>query len=120
MDIPPDWDGVGAGAFSGTITARGKAGATGRPAEGVNDYTGWFAGDSEMAGTYKGYDGPCPPWNDSIVHRYVFSIHALDVESLQLADDFTLDQVRAAMDGHVLDQATLTGTYTLNPRLAAS
>ena len=38
---------------------------------GINDYTGWFASDADMAGDYYGYDGPCPPWNDEIPHRYV-------------------------------------------------
>jgi len=28
----------------------------------------------ELAGTYAGYDGPCPPWNDEIVHRYIFTV----------------------------------------------
>ena len=27
----------------------------------------------DMAGDYYGYDGPCPPWNDEIPHRYVFT-----------------------------------------------
>ena len=47
--------------------------------QGINDYTGWFAGDKDMAGNYFGYDGPCPPWNDEIPHRYVFTLYALDV-----------------------------------------
>ena len=46
---------------------------------GLNDYTGWFAGDPEMAGDYFGYDGPFPPFNDSLVHHYVFTLYALDV-----------------------------------------
>jgi hypothetical protein len=41
--------------------------------QGVNDYTGWFANDPDMAGEYYGYDGPCPPWNDERVHTYVFT-----------------------------------------------
>ena len=27
-----------------------------------------------MAGDYYGYDGPFPPWNDSLVHHYVFTL----------------------------------------------
>ena len=40
---------------------------------GLNDYTGWFAGNPEMAGDYFGYDGPFPPFNDSLIHHYVFT-----------------------------------------------
>lgn len=72
-----------------------------------------------MAGDYYGYDGPCPPWNDAIVHHYVFTIYALDLDRLPLEGRFTGAQVREAIEGHVLDQASLTGTYTLNPKLAA-
>jgi len=64
------------------------------------------------------YDGPCPPWNDEIVHRYVFTVYALDIEKLPLTGRFGGPEVRAAIAGHVLDQASLTGTYTLNPALA--
>jgi len=96
---------------------RGKPGRSGKPVEGINDYTGWFAGDADMDGTYKGYDGPCPPWNDSIVHRYHYTVHAIDVAEVGVSGDFTLGQLREAMEGHVLDSVTITGTYTLNPRL---
>ena len=47
--------------------------------QGINDYTGWFAGNPAMAGDYYGYDGPFPPWNDSLVHHYVFTLYALAV-----------------------------------------
>ncbi len=106
------------GAFSDGVTPRGKSGLTNRPREGVNDYTGWFSGDPEMGGTYKGYDGPCPPWNDSIIHHYIFTLYALDVESLGLSGDFSATDVEIAMEGHIIDSAQLTGTYSLNPRLA--
>ena len=73
-----------------------------------------------MAGTYGGYDGPCPPWNDELVHHYTFTVHALDVASLGLSGDFGLAEVRTAMEGHVLASASVTGTYTLNPALGAT
>ena len=50
--------------------------------QGVNSYTSWFASDHDMSGDYFGYDGPCPPWNDALVHRYVFTLYALDVATL--------------------------------------
>jgi Raf kinase inhibitor-like YbhB/YbcL family protein len=70
-----------------------------------------------MAGDWFGYDGPCPPWNDERMHHYRFSVHALDVDRLGLDGRFTLADVRTAMAGHVLAEATLTGTYTLNAAL---
>ena len=81
----------------------------------MNDYSSWFTGDADMGGTYRGYDGPCPPWNDAIAHRYVFTIQALDVSELSLPDPFTVDDLEQAMAGHVLASAELTGLYSLNP-----
>ena len=74
-----------------------------------------------MKGDYYGYDGPCPPWNDERVHRYVFTLYALDVARCALAEPrFTGPEVRAAIEGHVLAQASISGTYTLNPALGAA
>ena len=72
-----------------------------------------------MRGDYYGYDGPCPPWNDEIMHRYVFTLFALDVPVLNVEGRPTGQQVRAAIQGHVLAEASLTGIYTLNPTLGA-
>jgi Raf kinase inhibitor-like YbhB/YbcL family protein len=80
---------------------------------------GEFAGDAAMGGDYYGYDGCCPPWNDSIVHRYVFTLYALDVDRLPLAGRFTGADAVAAMAGHTLARASLTGLYSLNPALPA-
>ena len=122
IDVPPAMAGIAAGQFSDGVTARGKAGPTIAGILGVrhgmNDYTGWFAGDPDMGGDYFGYDGPCPPWNDSIVHRYVFTLYALDVAELPVTGKFSGVQVRDALSGHVLAQEALIGLYTLNPFLA--
>lgn len=119
VDLPPQLSGIAEGEFSRGFTARGKPGpATLHGARhGVNDYTGWFAGNAEMAGQYFGYDGPFPPWNDSLVHHYVFTLYALSLPRLPVEGGFTGAQVRAALAGHVLGAATLSGTYTLNQRL---
>ncbi|EIL95760.1 YbhB/YbcL family Raf kinase inhibitor-like protein [Rhodanobacter sp. 115] len=119
-NIPPECGELGEGACCDGITPRGKREPFGPPGsvQGKNDYTGWFAGDAEMAGDYLGYDGPCPPWNDSIVHHYHFRIHALDVAELDLRPGFDLAELRAAMAGHVLAEAELLGTYTINPAAA--
>jgi Raf kinase inhibitor-like YbhB/YbcL family protein len=119
LDIPPAMRGIAVGSHSDGVSPRGKPGpeALNGTRHGINDYTGWFAGDPDMRGTYYGYDGPCPPWNDSIVHHYVFTLYALDTPRLEVNGDLTGANLRAALAGHVLAQAHLTGTYTLNPRL---
>ena len=88
--------------------------------QGINSYTDWFAGDDDMGGTYGGYDGPCPPWNDERLHHYHFTLYALDTDELDLDDagDFTAPDVIEAMKGHVLAEAVLVGTYTTNPDVA--
>ena len=70
-----------------------------------------------MRGDYYGYDGPCPPWNDEILHHYVFTVYALDIEKLPLSGKFGGPEVRAALQDHILAEAKITGTYTLNPAL---
>ena len=107
------------GHYSQRFVPRGKPGPhTAGPArQGLNDYTVWFAGDATLAGQYFGYDGPFPPYNDSLVHHYVFTLYAVALHQLPLPPVFTGSQVRQALAGHVLAEATLSGTYTLNPRL---
>jgi len=56
----------------------------------------------------QGYIGPCPP---SGTHRYVFELFALDA-ALSIPATTDAAGLRAAMEGHVLDTTTLTGTYT--------
>lgn len=119
IDLPADLRTIAEGAFSDGVNVGGKGAEHGphgsRP--GVNDYTGWFAGDPDMAGSYHGYDGPAPPWNDSIEHHYQFTLFALDVDSLDVGESFTGLEVRQAMADHVLAEASFEGTYTQNPRL---
>ena len=55
----------------------------------------------------RGYGGPAPPDKR---HTYVFKLYALDCW-LGLADSGTKADLEKAMEGHILDQATLTGTY---------
>jgi Raf kinase inhibitor-like YbhB/YbcL family protein len=119
VDLPPTLAQIAEGEFCRGFTPRGKPGpqAAHGARQGLNDYTGWFAGDAERAGQYFGYDGPFPPFNDSLVHHYVFTLYALDVERLAVEGAFTGQQAREALAGHVLDAATFSGTYTLNRRL---
>ena len=110
---------IAIGSCSDGITAKGKSSPAG-PAgarQGLNDYTGWFAGNAEMGGDYYGYDGPYPPFNDLRLHRYFFRLFALDVEQLELPQRFTAADAFRAMHGHVLGEASLYGTYSLNATL---
>jgi phosphatidylethanolamine-binding protein (PEBP) family uncharacterized protein len=77
MGIPAAAREILAGRHSDGITAHGKPGpvAPDGMRHGLNDYTRWFAGDANMRGDYYGYDGPCPPWNDALVHRYIFTLN---------------------------------------------
>lgn len=121
VDIPPQLDGFDEGQWSRGFTPRGKPGpeaGQGGMRHGLNDYTGWFAADAERAGRYFGYDGPFPPFNDSLVHHYVFTLYAVSVPRLAVEGAFTGPQVREALARCTLGAATFSGTYTLNRRLA--
>jgi Raf kinase inhibitor-like YbhB/YbcL family protein len=115
-DLPPGTTEIREGEHADGVVPRGKApGPTPSGGhQGLNDYTGWFATDSAMAGNYCGYDGPCPPFNDERVHGYRFAVFALDT-TLGLTGAFTGHQVRAAMTGHVLARALLIGRYAIRP-----
>jgi Raf kinase inhibitor-like YbhB/YbcL family protein len=54
------------------------------------------------------YQGPCPP---SSTHRYYFKLYALDV-TISLLPGATKDQLLKAMDGHILAQSELMGTFS--------
>ena len=54
-----------------------------------------------------GYGGPAPPDKR---HTYVFNLYALDTD-LDLPDKSTKADVEKAMEGHIIEQTTLTGTY---------
>lgn len=119
-DLPPSLASIAAGQLCDGVTAHGKPGPDctlgGLPLrQGINDYTGWFAADAQMAGEYYGYDGPCPPWNDLRMHHYVFRLYALDVPRLPLEGRFTGPQALDAIHGHILDEAQIIGIYSLNP-----
>jgi Raf kinase inhibitor-like YbhB/YbcL family protein len=122
FDIPADHREIAAGSESDGIVEGGKPGPEAPDGfrRGVNDYTLHFVGDPRMRGVYYGYDGAYPPWNDALPHHYLFTLYALDVAHIDVGDAASGADVRAAIAGHVLAKATLTGTYTLNPRLRKS
>jgi phosphatidylethanolamine-binding protein (PEBP) family uncharacterized protein len=118
VDLPAAPGAFTDGQLSDRVTPRGKPSTQSHHGArcGLNDYTGWFKGDPDMDGQYFGYDGPCPPWNDSLVHHYLFSLYAVDLAHCPVEGAFTGAEVRAAITGHVLAQAVFEGTYTINPR----
>jgi len=73
-----------------------REGMTGVGLEGTNSWN------------RTGYGGPCPP---SGTHRYFFKLYALDV-NLDLDPGAKKGDLLAAMEGHILGQAELMGTYS--------
>jgi Raf kinase inhibitor-like YbhB/YbcL family protein len=73
-----------------------NASALGSAAQGVNDFK------------RAGYGGPCPPPGKP--HRYFFKLFALDSE-LQLNREPTKKDLEKAMEGHILAQGQIMGTY---------
>jgi Raf kinase inhibitor-like YbhB/YbcL family protein len=91
--IPPDYQGLERGippgpSVSGAITLR--------------------QGSSDGSDT-PGYFGPCPPEGET--HGYVFTLYALDEET-GLEVGASVDDLRAAMEGHVTAEAKLTAPYS--------
>ena len=60
------------------------------------------------SGGNPGYNGPCPP---SGTHRYFFKLYALD-EMLGLSSGANKGELLKAMQGHVLAQGELMGTFS--------
>ena len=117
VDVPASVSEITEGVASDGVTAGGKApGRTVLGLEGTNTFTDFLKG-SPREGTYGRYDGPCPPWNDERLHHYHVTVYALDVPTLGLPEDgsFTGADVLAAIEGHVLGQAEIVGTYSTNP-----
>ena len=122
VDIPVTVSSLDEGTCSNGVIAGGKHAPPGPDGarQGVNDYTGFLASDPDMRGDYCGYDGPCPPWNDERLHHYRFTVYATDLDRCPVDNRFTAADVLAAIAGHVLGEASLTGIYTLNPNVRAA
>ena len=83
------------GSQSGGL-AEGVSDSPDAPSQGLNDFG------------RIGWGGPCPP---SGTHHYRFTLYALDA-LLGLTGTPKASDVRKQMEGHVLGQAELIGTYT--------
>ena len=69
-----------------------------------------YTGTIECMNSFKrvSYGGPCPP--PGPVHRYFFKLYALDT-MLDLTTQSHKEDVEKAMEGHILAQTSLMGTY---------
>jgi Raf kinase inhibitor-like YbhB/YbcL family protein len=86
-NLPADATGLPEGATSADLPPGTQ--------EGVNDWN------------RTGYGGPCPPVGR---HRYFHKLYALDT-TLTGLDRPTKKELEAAMQGHVIEQAQVVGTY---------
>lgn len=118
VDIPADVTSIKEGADSNARVPHGKPATSSLGVKGLNDYTKVTASNDAMKGQYYGYDGPCPPWNDDLVHHYHFTVYALSVKSLGLKD-FDGPAAQVAMKDKILAQGELLGLYTQNPAKGA-
>lgn len=114
VDVPANVTSLKEGAGSKGRVPHGKPATADIGKPGVNMYTMVFANNDAMKGEYHNYDGPCPPWNDDILHHYHFVVYALSAKSLGLSGDFDGPAVIAAMKGKVLADGRLDATYTTN------
>ncbi len=112
VDIPANIEKIAEGEDSQGIIKGGKPiGKLRYGLTGPNDYKVAYGG------SFGGYDGPCPPWNDARMHHYHFIVYALDVETLGLSGPPTGKIAEDAIAGHVLAKAEMVGTYTQYPPL---
>lgn len=117
IDIPPTVSSIAEGSHADGVVNGGKEGpqAPQGAIHGINSYREWFSGDPDMGGDYYGYDGPFPPWNDERIHSYEFTVYALDVDKLDVPNGVDGPTALAAIEGHVLDSATIVAPYKINP-----
>jgi Raf kinase inhibitor-like YbhB/YbcL family protein len=116
IDIPPSITSLERGVEGNGFIPKGKPiGPTSHGLRGANVYSHFYPAGSELAGTRGGYDGPCPPNNDTVPHRYVTRVYALDVADLGLRGLFFGEDALTAMQGHVLAEGESEAKYSATP-----
>jgi Raf kinase inhibitor-like YbhB/YbcL family protein len=113
IDIPTSVTALQRGAEGAGFVPKGKPiGPTDHGLRGANAYSHFYPESSELAGPRGGYDGPGPPHNDTVPHRYVTRVYALDVATLGLRGLFFGEDALRAMQGHVLAVGESQATYS--------
>ena len=116
IDIPPAITVLKRGADGNGFVPKGKPiGPTPHRLRGANVYSHFYPANSELAGIRGGYDGPCPPNNDIVPHRYVTRVYALDVPALGLSGLFFGEDALRAMQGHLLAVGESETRYSASP-----
>lgn len=93
-NVPPD-----AGHLPENVPPQPKLDSLGGALQGVNSWT---------SGRTVGYRGPAPP--PGKIHRYRFHLYALDAP-LEAAGELDKNALLRAMQGHVVGEGLLRGTY---------
>jgi Raf kinase inhibitor-like YbhB/YbcL family protein len=75
---------------------------------GLEEGVGEIGTPGENSSGNLSYNGPCPPAGPA--HRYFFKLYALDM-ALNLQPGASKEQVQEAMQGHILAEGQLMGTY---------
>lgn len=124
LSPPLEWSGVPKNAKTIAIVADDPDAPAGTwvhwvlynlPAENIGLVENVPATETLKAGGFQGkndfekigYGGPCPP---SGMHRYFFKIYAVDAE-LPLKAGATKAELEKALQGHIVTQGQLMGTY---------
>jgi Raf kinase inhibitor-like YbhB/YbcL family protein len=121
-DAPPElhWSGVPSGVVELALTCEDPDAPSGTfvhwVAWGIDPASGILPPDGGAAIRHgrngfgnDGYGGPCPPPGHG-PHHYEFALYALD-GSVDLEPGETIQDLRAAIDGHIRATATLMGIY---------
>jgi Raf kinase inhibitor-like YbhB/YbcL family protein len=121
VDIPANVTSLPEGADSEGRVPHGKPQTPAKVGvRGLNAMTVFMAANEQMKGQYYGYDGPCPAWNDELLHRYVYTVYAMSVASLNLTGSFDGAAAMAAIKDKVLAQGQVTGVASMNPSVIAT
>jgi Raf kinase inhibitor-like YbhB/YbcL family protein len=88
--------------------------------DNIPEGTDSLSSDGVPPGAQEGrnafWEGPAPPAGSG-THRYVFKLYALGEGFTAPAAGATQQQVMTAMEGHILGQTSIMGTYASAPRV---
>ncbi len=77
--------------------------------QGTNSWASSLMGENAITGEESvKYGGMMPP---DEVHEYELTVYALDCESLDIKEEFFVNELYKAMRGHVLEETKLIGKY---------